>query len=223
MKPKIFKPRYAPVLWAVLLMYAGPWLVGMLHAALSRSTDDWKLFWALSGTLWMLAGLLQMREALLKRIVFAETIVVEMYLRRSAEQSYASPVHIVGDAAVFRTQRVQLRYMANAAELMQEFVTLAGMEKMDLVYEENGRKTGDWSTEKNLACLIAFALYMMAMTGLRLHPLKLIGPATDAMLLGWAVMLPVLLVWKVVRLFRERLRMEKEEKARWAQRKSYDR
>lgn len=214
---KIFKPKYNLLLWVLMLVYSAPFLFGVANAAVGASGLDWKLFWLLSGTVWMLAGLMQMKAALLKRIVFEKQIVIEMVLQKEAVQSYSEPVHIFGDVAAFRAQRVQLRYLANAGDLMQIFVSFAGMGKMDLVYEDGGWRAGGWSTERNLACLIVFSLYMMAMLYLRADPLALIGPATDAFLLGWAAMLPVLIVVKLMQVLRERGRWEKEEKGKWIQ------
>jgi uncharacterized membrane protein len=213
----IFKPKYSPLLWVLMLVYSAPFLFSIPNAAIGASGLDWKLFWLSSGTVWLLAGLIQMKAALLKRIVFEKQIIIEMYLQEETVQTYREPVHIFGDVAAFRGQRVHLRYLANAAELMQIFVSFAGMGKMDLVYEEGSWKAGGWSTEKNLGCLIVFAVYMMAMLYLRVDPLELIGPATDAFLLGWAAMLPVLGAVKLVQVLRDRSRWEKEEKEKWMQ------
>ena len=77
------------------------------------------------------------------------------------------------------------------------------------------RRRGGWSAKKNLACLIVFALYITAMFALRLRPLHLICPATDAFLLGWAALLPVLLAIKIIKATKGRRRWEKEEKEKW--------
>jgi hypothetical protein len=215
MEQRVFKPRYTIVLWAFVLLYAAPWLFSLPNAAFGKSSADWKLFWLLSGTVWILAGLLHMRGVLLKKIILDKEITVEMYLQEPASQSFRHAVRIRGDLALFRGQAVQMQYLSNAAQLMQAFVSRAGAGRMDLVYEEGAGRGGAWTKEKNLLCLIVFALYMMAMLALRLRPLRLVGPATDAFLFGWALMLPVLLAVKVVNVVRDRTRIRENEAAKW--------
>jgi hypothetical protein len=215
MKPILFKPRYTRVLWVLILLYAGPWLFSLPNAVFGNSPADWKLFWLLSGTVWMLAGLLHMRSVLLKRIVFEKEICIEMFLQERTRQGYRHPVRIRGDLAHFKGQAVQMRYFANTAELMQVFVSLAAEGRLEMVYEPDGRKGAEWTREKNLLCLIVFALYMMVMLALRLQPLHLVGLATDAFLFGWAMMLPVLMVIKVIRITKERARLREQDAAKW--------
>jgi hypothetical protein len=176
---------------------------------------DWKLFWLFSGTVWLLAGLLHMRSVLLKRIVFERDISVEMCLQEGSRQSYRHTVRIRGDIALFMGQAVQMRYFANASQLMQILVSLAAEGRLEMIYEQDGGKAAEWTKGKNLLCLIVFAVYMMAMLALRVRPLHLIGLATDAFLLGWAMMLPVLLGIKIFRTIRERARLREQDAAKW--------
>jgi hypothetical protein len=214
MASSVFKPRYTPLVYALVVLYAAPWLYSLPNAVVGRSTADWRLFWLLAGTVWALAGLLHMKGALVKRIAFGRELTIEMTLQRPYSVSASEPVRIYGETVLFSGHVVLTRYLANAGDLFAHITSRADKGRLNLVYEERGRKDAGWSVEKNLLVLVAFALYMMGMLALRLRPVRLIGPATDALLLGLAILLPVLLAVKLFRLVRERA-LRSEEAPKW--------
>lgn len=205
METVVFKPRYAPLVYVFIVLYSAPWLFSVPNALLGTSIADWKIFWLLAGTVWALAGLLHMKSMLVKKITIHNEVSVEMVLQRPFSHCTADTVRIYGDTVVFSGHIVPTRYLSNAEDLLHQINALADRGKLNLLYEEHGRNDAGWSVEKNLFFLIGFSLYMMAMLALRLRPFLLIGPATDAFLLGWAFLLPILLGIKLFRWVRERL------------------
>lgn len=205
METTVFKPKYTLLVYVLFVLYSAPWLFSVPNALFGGSIADWKIFWLMAGTVWALAGLLHMQSALVRRITFNKDITIEMVLQRPFIHLYDGLTHISGDIIVFSGHIIPTRYLSNADKLLHQIKTLADCEKLNLTYEEHGRKDAGWSVEKNLFFLIGFSLYMMAMLALRVRPFLLIGPATDAFLLGWAIMLPVLLGVKLVRWVRERM------------------
>ena len=205
METAVFKPRYTLLVYILFMLYSAPWLFSVPNALFGNSVADWKIFWLLAGTVWALAGLLHMQSALIKRIALHKDVIVEMALQRPIIHSNADPIFVYGDTISFSGHIVPMRYISNAAELLHQINSLADRGRLDLTYEEHGRNDAGWSVEKNLFVLIGFSLYMMAMLTLRFRPFQLIGPATDAFLLGWAFLLPVLLGVKLVRWVRGRM------------------
>lgn len=214
METAVFKPKYTPLVFVLIVLYAAPWLYSLPHAIYSRSSADWKIFWLLAGTVWVLAGLLHMKSALVKRISFSREISIEMMLQRPFDINSSDAVRIYGETMVFSGHIVMTRYLANAADLLRLVASRADKGRLNLVYEEHGRRDAGWSVEKNLLFLIVFSLYMMAMLFIRLRPFHLIGLATDALLFGWAILLPVLLAVKLFRLIREKA-VRREEEPKW--------
>ena len=210
--PTVFRPKYSVLTWALLAMYTAPWLVAVCFAATgSYYVLDWRIFWLFSSTVWLCAGLLHLKTALLRRVILdGGDVTVEMALQKPVTQQAEDPVLVVADVVLFERQAVYLRYLANGSELMQLLVEAAGQGNLNLIYEERDDRP-PWTVEKTLLCLIVFAVYMMAALKLKIRPFDLIGPATDAMLLGWAAMLPVLLIVKITQVIKVRLRNEAYE------------
>jgi hypothetical protein len=182
MQPKTFKPRYSLLTWSLLLFYCAPWLLGVANALAGWTGGDLRLFTLLAGAAWFVAGLLHLKGALLRRILFSKTIIVEMYLQRPAAQAASLGVHVFGNLVRFECRDVHLQYLANAGELMHLFVFYAGRNEMNLVYDSVEEKAPGWTVGKSLLCLAAFAVYMAACLLLGFRPVALVGPATDALL-----------------------------------------
>lgn len=213
MEPRTFKPKYATFVWALVVLYAAPWLFSLPNAFLGRSGLDWKLFWLLSGTVWAIAGLLHLKGVFLKKITFTREIEIEMILQKPVSQSSTGTVRIYGDTVVFKEQIVLVQYLANAKELMQILTERSNKGKLTLAYEEHGLNDVGWSVEKNLFFLIGFAVYIVVMFALHMRPMHIVGFATDTLLFGWALLLSVLLIMKLAKWVKERMR--RTETPKW--------
>lgn len=210
MGTKVFRAKYTLVLKALVILYAAPWLFSIPNALIGRSGGDWKLFWLLAGSVWAVSGILHMRCLLVSRVTLGAAVTVEAPLLKPAEIESGSTVQIYGDLVRFKGRDVSTQYLANGRELVRMLEEHARHGRIHLVYEQHDHRGASWTTAKNLAFLMAFALYMLIVVALRLRPLNLVGLATDAFLLGWAALLPVLLAVRLASWVRARLHHKQE-------------